>query len=222
MNTRTALPTSLIYLVMANLLSTYAYTSTAVTDEPYTGEQIHAQLGAARTQPWHNHTHVATQPHWIPVEYRIFGMGGYGNGSSWAAGAGAGLAFAPIERWSDFARITPGMEVSATYWSGRSGTHNISRLRDIGLTLLLRFEPHKPNKGFFFEGGFGLHQLSETRFYSKNLGRHSQAGSNIAIGYYIPRTPFEVSIRGRHLSNARTRKDNSGINQLVLRIATYF
>jgi len=155
-------------------------------------------------------------------DYRAILMGGYGNGSSWSIGTGLGISWAPIQRWPGPGIITPGIEITSTYWSGRQGRYKIDRLRDTGVTFLLRLESYEQYKGLFLEGGIGLHQLSETRFYSKKLGRHSQIGSNIAMGYYIPRTPLELSVRVRHLSNAGTKSDNSGLNQMIVRLAARF
>ena len=168
------------------------------------------------------HSTEAANPAQRKITYRPFAMGGYGDGSSWAGGGGLGLSFAPIQRWKRPSILTPGIEITHTYWSGRSGSYETSKMRDTGITLLLRLDAQPNHRGLFAEAGFGLHQHTETRFYSKNLGRHTQAGSNAAIGYYIPRTPLEISVRVRHLSNARTKPDNSGINQIQLRIATRF
>ncbi len=165
---------------------------------------------------------IEPPPAKTPITYRGFAMAGYGDGSSWAGGTGLGLSFSPITTWQKAGQLTPGIEFTSTYWSGRRGNYNIRRMHDVGATAMLRWESREPHRGLFLEGGFGIHRLSETRFYTKNLGRHTQAGSNIAIGYHIPRTSLELSIRGRHLSNAGTNTNNSGINQLVARLAYRF
>jgi hypothetical protein len=156
------------------------------------------------------------------IPYRVFGMVGYGDGSSWAGGLGVGISFPPIEQWKGPGAFYPCIEATYTYWSGSKGIYNNGVLKDAGFTILLRNDIKQLHHGVFLEGGFGLHHMSAKQFSNKNIGGHRQASSNLAIGWYVPNTSLEISIRIRHLSNAGTRQDNSGVNQGVLRIAMRF
>jgi len=150
---------------------------------------------------------------------RVFVSGGVGD--SGAAGSAAGFArlFAPFAQWPGAGTLCPGWELSGSFWSGDEPRYNADQLRELGLSLLLRLQGDTPHTGLFLEGAVGLHYLAETRFENNNLGIHAQAGTSLALGWYVPATQLELSLRGRHLSNGGLDRNNAGFNEISLRVA---
>ncbi|MGZ3181291.1 MAG: acyloxyacyl hydrolase [Telluria sp.] len=103
--------------------------------------------------------------------------------------------------------------------------HNIpgatSHLWDIGVTPVWRFESDN-RKGWYGEGAIGAHWMSH--LYNNNGHRLSTAyefGDHIGLGYVFDNN-MEVGFKIQHYSNGGIKHPNSGVNTVVLKVATHF
>lgn len=94
-------------------------------------------------------------------------------------------------------------------------------LVDIGFTPVFRYQADS-KKGFYVEGGIGVHLLSET--YNNNddgLSTAFQFGDHVGVGYVFA-NKWEVSTKLQHFSNGGIKKPNSGVDYIVVKAAYHF
>lgn len=91
----------------------------------------------------------------------------------------------------------------------------------IGVTPMFRLRADD-GKGWFLEGGIGLHLLSE--LYDNDYRRLStryQFGDQIGVGYVF-NNGWEAGMTLSHFSNGGLKKPNDGINFLLIRAKKSF
>ena len=96
------------------------------------------------------------------------------------------------------------------YWQGnRSGG---TKLWEIGLTPVFRLNSRESN--FFWEGGIGVHFLSQSHIDGgREFGSHFSFAEHLGFGWHLSSTsPYEILYRFQHLSNANTAMPNDSIN----------
>jgi len=96
-----------------------------------------------------------------------------------------------------------------------------AHLWDIGVTPVFRFE-NANHKGWYGEGAIGAHLMSH--LYNNDDNRLSTAfefGDHIGAGYVFD-GGTEIGMKIQHYSNGGIKHPNSGVNTLVLKIATHF
>lgn len=109
-------------------------------------------------------------------------------------------------------------------WRGNQANNipgNHQNLVDIGFTPVFRFQSDS-KKGFYVEGGIGVHLLSKT--YNNNDDRLSTAfqfGDHVGVGYVFD-NKWEVSAKVQHFSNGGIKKPNSGVDYFVVKAAYHF
>ena len=109
-------------------------------------------------------------------------------------------------------------------WRGKMAENVPGRhqnLVDVGFTPVFRFQSDD-KKGFYVEGGIGVHLLSE--LYNNNDDRLSTAfqfGDHIGIGYVFD-NKWELAAKIQHFSNGSIKKPNSGVDYAVVKLAYRF
>lgn len=117
------------------------------------------------------------------------------------------------------------------YWDASAGYWRANRyqdikgqtqhLYDIGITPVFRYE-RSDKKGFYAEGGIGLHMLSELYDNATyRLSTHFQFGDHVGIGYVFD-NKWEVGMKIQHFSNGGYKKPNTGVNFVNLKVAYHF
>ncbi len=117
------------------------------------------------------------------------------------------------------------------YWDASAGAWRANRyqnvegskqhLYDIGFTPVFRYE-RDDKKGFYAEGGIGLHMLSELYDNATyRLSTHFQFGDHIGVGYVF-NNKWELGMKIQHFSNGGYKKPNSGVNFLNIKAAYHF
>jgi hypothetical protein len=108
--------------------------------------------------------------------------------------------------------LTGYWEASLGRWGGDgAGARN---LWDIGITPVFRLQQNSTKTGLYLEGGVGAHLLSHTRINaSRAFGSSLQFGSHVGLGTtFGDRRQYDIGYRFQHLSNARIKSPNDGIN----------
>ncbi|MES2324532.1 MAG: acyloxyacyl hydrolase [Pseudomonadota bacterium] len=115
-------------------------------------------------------------------------------------------------------------DLSLAQWRGNSyknvpGQHQ--NITDIGLTPVFRFQSDSL-KGWYAEGGIGVHLLSERYDNDSNfLSTAFQFGDHLGAGYVFD-NKWELGMRLQHFSNANIKKPNSGVDFLLVKLARRF
>ena len=94
-------------------------------------------------------------------------------------------------------------------------------LADIGFTPVFRFE-RDDKKGFFAEGGFGVHYLS--KLYDNDgyrLSTHFEFGDHVGVGYAF-NNQWVLGMNIRHFSNGGIKKPNTGVNFIEVKLSQRF
>ncbi|AKU23545.1 acyloxyacyl hydrolase [Massilia sp. NR 4-1] len=130
------------------------------------------------------------------------------------------------KRWfeSNGKQLSGYWDASFGAWRGKQyrnipGEHQ--NLVDIGFTPVFRWE-NANKKGFFVEGGIGVHLLS--KLYDNNddkLSTAFQFGDHIGVGYVFD-NKWEVTAKVQHYSNGGIKKPNSGVDYVMLKAAYNF
>lgn len=111
------------------------------------------------------------------------------------------------------------IQVGLGYWRVPEFTGGRSDLFELSVTQIYRFSrPFNESTAWYVEGGLGAHLLSRTvNNYGSTLPTAFQFGSHIGAGLaFGSRRQFELGIAGQHLSNARIKQPNRGINFVQL------
>lgn len=115
-------------------------------------------------------------------------------------------------------------EGSYAYWRGNQannipGAH--MHLSDLGFTPVFRYE-NDNKKGMYYEGGIGVHRLSELYNNDDNrLSTRFQFGDHVGLGYVFD-NQWEVGAKIQHFSNGGYKKPNSGVNFIELKASYHF
>ncbi len=130
------------------------------------------------------------------------------------------------QRWfqSNGTHLSGYWDVSAGAWRGnhyqnvRGATQS---LYDLGFTPVFRFQ-RDDKKGFYAEGGIGVHGLSKLYDNDDNkLSTHFQFGDHIGVGYVFD-NKWELGVKIQHFSNGGYKKPNSGVNFVNIKASYQF
>jgi lipid A 3-O-deacylase len=130
------------------------------------------------------------------------------------------------KRWfeSNGTHVSGYWDATLARWRGnayRGIAGQRQNITDIGITPMFRLRADD-GKGWYLEGGIGLHLLSE--LYDNDYRRLStryQFGDQLGVGYVF-RNGWEGSLSVAHFSNGGIKKPNDGINFLLLRARKSF
>lgn len=113
-------------------------------------------------------------------------------------------------------------ELNAGQWERESRPGERSRLSEIGITPVFRIQANDL-RGFYLEGGIGVHLLSATALGNKRFGTAFQFGDHLGLGYrFGARGAFDVGYRYQHLSNADIKRPNNGLDLHQVRLLYWF
>jgi lipid A 3-O-deacylase len=112
-------------------------------------------------------------------------------------------------------------DASIGAWQGREHAGipgERQHIVDVGLTPVFRWQANS-KKGWFAEGGIGVHLLSKT--YNNRhdqLSTAFQFGDHLGLGYVFDNR-WEMTAKFQHFSNGGIKEPNSGVNLLMVRAA---
>jgi hypothetical protein len=112
-------------------------------------------------------------------------------------------------------------DLSLARWRGKAYQSNQGHhqyITDVGLTPVLRFQADD-RKGWYGEGGIGLHFLSE--LYDNDnarLSTRAQFGDHLGLGYVFA-GGWDLGVKIQHFSNGGAKRPNSGVNFIVFNFA---
>jgi lipid A 3-O-deacylase len=115
-------------------------------------------------------------------------------------------------------------DVQFAQWRGSTyrnvpGAHQ--DITDLGLTPVFRWQADE-RKGWYVEGGIGLHLLSELYDDGNNvLSTRFQFGDHVGAGYVLP-SGWDLGVKFQHFSNGGIKDPNSGVNFVVLKLGRAF
>lgn len=113
------------------------------------------------------------------------------------------------------------LDLTLSKWYGDDDAGGTQNVTDVGITPVFRFQ-RDSKKGWYSEGGIGLHRLSEPYFNGNTkLSTRFQFGDHLGIGYVFDNT-FELAVKIQHFSNGGYKKPNGGINFLVVKASYHF
>ena len=102
-------------------------------------------------------------------------------------------------------------DVAAGQWKSDTGT-----MHEGSVTPVLRWAPG--DRGGYFEGGIGLHLLSDSHVSSDvDFSTRFQFGDHLGAGYRWG-DGYDLSVRLQHISNGGMRNPNPGMNFLAVRL----
>ncbi len=121
-------------------------------------------------------------------------------------------------------------DLSLAQWRG-TRYRNIPDARQdittIGFTPVFRWQQDN-KKGFYVEGGIGIHLFSETynndvksNGVSRRLSTAFQFGDHLGLGYVF-NNELDIGLRVQHFSNGGIKKPNDGLNMAVMRVSYRF
>lgn len=116
-------------------------------------------------------------------------------------------------------------DLQAGYWDNSSTNRTNSGLWELGFTPVFRVQQTQPSAiSPYFELGVGAHLLSETSVSTeRRFSTALQFGSHAGIGArFGPKNAFDLSYRYQHLSNAKIKQPNNGIDFHILRLGYWF
>lgn len=144
------------------------------------------------------------------------------------------LVFGAGERTDNY-RIA--LQWDVKYWTNRAGTWDIIgsitpnysvfdsdivrngeriRLRDIGITPTITFQPRSYSLGPFvpyIDMGIGFHYLTDKKISLKTFSTNFQFGDHIGMGLkFGPQLGYKLGYSFQHLSNGGIDAPNPGIN----------
>ena len=138
----------------------------------------------------------------------------------------AGVTSDWSKQWfkSNGTQLTGYWDASAGAWRAnryQNVKDRTQRLYDIGFTPVFRFE-NENKKGFYAEGGIGVHMLSELYDNADyRLSTHFQFGDHIGVGYVFD-NKWELGMKIQHFSNGGYKKPNTGVNFVNLKASYHF
>jgi lipid A 3-O-deacylase len=134
-------------------------------------------------------------------------------------GAGTDMVRTVVRFESERAKTNPlwpaYWQFGVGYWRVPEFTGSRSDLYEASFSQIYRFaRPLYGSTAWYVEAGLGAHLLSRTvNNYHATLPTAFQFGSHIGAGLaFGPQRQFELGIAAQHLSNARIKQPNRGIN----------
>lgn len=115
-------------------------------------------------------------------------------------------------------------DLTVARWHGtrfQNMLDSVQNITSIGITPVFRYQ-NDSLKGFYAEGGIGMHYLSE--HYNNNgrqLSTNFQFGDHLGIGYVF-QNGIELGLKVQHFSNGGIKEPNSGVNFAVARLSYPF
>lgn len=128
------------------------------------------------------------------------------------------------KRWLDSGSRHIGgyWDLSAAQWSADAPAGLNDSLVDIGFTPTLRWQANDL-RGFYLEGGIGLHFLSHTSLGGRRFSTAFQFGDHLGLGYrFGTKGAYDLSYRFQHHSNADIKKPNAGMDFHQVRLQYWF
>lgn len=111
------------------------------------------------------------------------------------------------------------------YWDNTSEDAPSADVWDVGITPILQLQPlARAGTWHYVEIGSGAHLISEKRITQRReLGGHFQFGSHLGFGVrFGEQGRYDLALRIQHISNARLKTPNDGINFASLRFVYHF
>lgn len=106
-------------------------------------------------------------------------------------------------------------QLSSGVWKGDHRIFNFSATPIYRLQRSAGVSSFRP----YFEGGIGMHFISEVQMRHRMFSTYLQFGNHVGLGVLLGRVrTIDISYQFQHLSNASIRKPNSGINFHILRL----
>lgn len=117
-------------------------------------------------------------------------------------------------------------ELGLSHWDGDGGDSGNDNLTEVGVTPVLRLQPHRPTAGGLvpvLEIGIGAHLLSDLSLGDKGFGTALNFGSHLGLGTRFGRDGrYELLYRFQHLSNAGIKDPNPGINFHLVQLKYWY
>ena len=115
-------------------------------------------------------------------------------------------------------------DLQLAHWRGRAYQNVMGQhqdITDIGLTPVFRWQADE-RKGWYLEGGIGVHLLSELYENDGNsLSTRFQFGDHVGAGYVLG-NGWDLGLKLQHFSNGGIKTPNSGVNFIVFKAARAF
>jgi hypothetical protein len=127
------------------------------------------------------------------------------------------LPFLPT-RWGNW-RLETGYQLEVGWWRwDEAGDTEATSLNELGITPVLRALP-ADGDGLYLEVASGLRLLSRSKVSGRELSTEFHFGSHGGVGMrFGPGERLDAALLLQHLSNARIRTPNPGINFYQLRL----
>lgn len=116
-------------------------------------------------------------------------------------------------------RLETGYQLEVGWWRwDEAGDTGATSLNELGITPVLRAVPAN-NDGVYLEIASGLRLLSRSKVSGRELSTEFHFGSHGGVGMrFGPDNRLDAALLIQHLSNARIRTPNPGINFYQLRL----
>jgi len=121
-------------------------------------------------------------------------------------------------QWGDW-RLEMGYQLEVGWWHwDESGDTEATSLNELGITPVLRAVPASSD-GLYLEVASGLRLLSRSKVSGRELSTEFHFGSHGGVGMrFGPDDRLDAALLIQHLSNARIKTPNPGINFYQLRL----
>lgn len=103
-------------------------------------------------------------------------------------------------------------DLSYSYWNGKNNTMSSVSYSPVFTLELVNFDiaTFKP----YLEAGIGISYLSKKEFENKKFGTNFQFEDRVGVG--LKNRNLNLYVRYLHYSNAGIKKDNDGLNSVVV------
>lgn len=128
------------------------------------------------------------------------------------------------KRWLDNGSRHVGgyWDLSLGQFQGDSLPGRNDSLTTIGFTPTFRWQANDL-QGLYVEGGIGANLISRTSLETKRFSTQFQFGDHIGFGYrFGAKAAWDLGYRFQHLSNARIKQPNDGIDFHQIRLQYWF
>jgi lipid A 3-O-deacylase len=127
-------------------------------------------------------------------------------------------------RFANGAHIGGHWDLAIAQWRGkrfRNMAGQTQYITSVGITPVFRLQ-NATLKGFYAEGGIGIHYLSG--LYNNNgneLSTRFQFGDHLGVGYVFQNN-LDLAVRIQHFSNGGIKNPNDGVNFGLIRVSYPF
>jgi lipid A 3-O-deacylase len=111
------------------------------------------------------------------------------------------------------------------YWDNDASSPDTPSVWELAIAPVFQLQPQAAGATLpYIELASGMYLISEKQINQRReLGGHFQFGSHLGIGVrFGPRHRYDLSLRAQHLSNARLKNPNDGINFASMRFVYHF